>query len=66
MGIIGALDPHTHKLNQASLSGEGRLEMEGVRPLRHNTNTAVAGTVVPNTMGGGCGLGRRASASLVT
>jgi len=83
LGIIGALDPHTHKLNQvssrpgceatpvvrgggqscpfawhaqpaagrdaattpghacaaplqASLSGEGKLELEGVRPLRHN------------------------------
>lgn len=35
LGIIGALDPHTHKTNQASLSGEGRLEKEGVRPLRH-------------------------------
>lgn len=35
LGIVGALDPHTHKTNQASLSGEGKLEKEGVRPLRH-------------------------------
>lgn len=35
LGIIGALDPHTHKVNTASLSGEGKLEKEGVRPLRH-------------------------------
>lgn len=34
MGVIGALDPHTHKVNTASLSGEGKLEKEGVRPLR--------------------------------
>lgn len=34
LGIIGALDPHTHKLNQADLQGEGKLEREGVRPQR--------------------------------
>lgn len=34
LGIIGALDPHTHKMNQAKLSGEGKLEEEGVRPQR--------------------------------
>lgn len=34
LGIIGALDPHTHKLNQADLQGEGKLEEEGVRPQR--------------------------------
>lgn len=39
LGIVGALDPHTHKTNQASLSGEGKLEKEGVRPLRHKTDT---------------------------
>jgi hypothetical protein len=33
-GIIGALDPYTHKVNTASLSGEGKLELEGVRPLQ--------------------------------
>lgn len=32
LGIIGALDPHTHKINQAGLQGEGKLEQEGVRP----------------------------------
>ncbi|EFJ44271.1 target of rapamycin, growth-regulatory PI3K-like protein kinase [Volvox carteri f. nagariensis] len=49
LGIIGALDPHTHKVNQASLSGEGKLEKEGVRPLRHGAGAAAAG-------GGGGGL----------
>ncbi|GIL87381.1 hypothetical protein Vretimale_1690 [Volvox reticuliferus] len=48
LGIIGALDPHTHKVNQASLSGEGKLEKEGVRPLRHGGAAAAAG--------GGAGL----------
>lgn len=37
LGIIGALDPHTHKLNQADLQGEGKLEEEGVRPQRPPT-----------------------------
>lgn len=32
LGIMGALDPHTHKVNLAELQGEGRLEREGVRP----------------------------------
>lgn len=32
LGILGALDPHAHKLNLAELHGEGRLEREGVRP----------------------------------
>ena len=32
LGIIGALDPHSHKINQAGLQGEGKLEQEGVRP----------------------------------
>lgn len=35
LGIIGALDPHTHKCNQADLQGEGKLEAEGVRPQRY-------------------------------
>lgn len=39
-GIIGALDPYTHKINTASLSGEGKLELEGVRPMRNNTTAA--------------------------
>ena len=38
LGIIGALDPHTHKLNLAQLQGEGRLEREGVRPQFPNKN----------------------------
>eukprot|EP00798_Chlamydomonas_sp_ICE-L_P022753 gene22753-29921_t len=42
LGIVGALDPHTHKINQASLSGEGKLEKEGVRPLRHNREQVAA------------------------
>lgn len=32
LGIMGALDPHIHKLNLAELQGEGKLEQEGVRP----------------------------------
>lgn len=45
LGIIGALDPHTHKMNQAKLSGEGKLEEEGVRPQRpeHLPGPHVAG-----------------------
>jgi hypothetical protein len=41
-GIIGALDPYTHKVNTASLSGEGKLELEGVRPLRMGAGGGVA------------------------
>ncbi|GAX78992.1 hypothetical protein CEUSTIGMA_g6432.t1 [Chlamydomonas eustigma] len=48
LGIIGALDPHTHKTNQASLKGEGKLELEGVRPLRVN-NPATLATVLAGT-----------------
>lgn len=39
LGIIGALDPHTHKTNQADLQGEGKLEREGVRPQRQPNST---------------------------
>ena len=39
LGIIGALDPHTHKTNQADLQGEGKLEREGVRPQRQLNST---------------------------
>jgi FKBP12-rapamycin complex-associated protein len=54
LGIIGALDPHMHKLNTASLSGEGKLELEGVRPLRHNAPVAaVGGSFVAGTLGAG-------------
>jgi FKBP12-rapamycin complex-associated protein len=43
LGIIGALDPHTHKLNLAQLQGEGRLEREGVRPQFPNKNPTEQG-----------------------
>jgi FKBP12-rapamycin complex-associated protein len=43
LGIIGALDPHTHKFNLAELQGEGRLEREGVRPQFSNKNPAELG-----------------------
>jgi hypothetical protein len=42
LGIIGALDPHTHKVNQADLQGEGKLEREGVRPQRQPGATTTA------------------------
>jgi hypothetical protein len=41
LGIIGALDPHTHKVNQADLQGEGKLEREGVRPQRQQHSPGV-------------------------
>ena len=44
LGIIGALDPHTHKFNLAELQGEGKLEREGVRPqFPSSKNQADAG-----------------------
>jgi hypothetical protein len=49
-GIIGALDPYTHKVNTASLSGEGKLELEGVRPLR--TNQTAAANIAASIMAG--------------
>lgn len=49
-GIIGALDPYTHKVNTASLSGEGKLELEGVRPLR--TNSAAVANIAASIMAG--------------
>eukprot|EP00891_Asterochloris_glomerata_P006787 jgi/Astpho2/6787/fgenesh1_pm.00103_%23_6_t len=50
LGIIGALDPHTHKINQAGLQGEGKLEQEGVRPQHKaphlvGMNDSMAGTL---------------------
>ena len=42
LGILGALDPHRHKVNQANLKGEGKLEMEGVRPQRYSAATRSA------------------------
>uniref|UniRef100_A0A7S1SYY6 Serine/threonine-protein kinase TOR n=1 Tax=Tetraselmis chuii TaxID=63592 RepID=A0A7S1SYY6_9CHLO len=40
LGIVGALDPHTHKCNQATMQGEGRLESEGVRAQRNTREGA--------------------------
>eukprot|EP00884_Botryococcus_braunii_P019426 jgi/Botrbrau1/6167/Bobra.0344s0008.1 len=51
LGIIGALDPHTHKMNQAKLSGEGKLEEEGVRPQRRDGN--LPAPHMPGTIGDG-------------
>ena len=42
MGIICALDPSMHKKIQAKASGEGRLELEGVRPIRRGHDSALA------------------------
>lgn len=33
IGILGALDPYAHKIHQAAVSGEIRLEEEGVRAI---------------------------------
>ncbi|DBA66640.1 TPA: hypothetical protein ACH3X2_002209 [Trebouxia sp. C0005] len=43
LGIVGALDPHTHKVNQANIQGEGKLEREGVRPQRQPDPTGGIG-----------------------
>ena len=43
LGIVGALDPHTHKVNQANIQGEGKLEREGVRPQRQHDPTGGLG-----------------------
>lgn len=55
LGIIGALDPHTHKLNLAELQGEGKLEREGVRPQFPGRPPPGAdfGTLVTGMEGGG-------------
>jgi hypothetical protein len=46
----------THpQVNQASFSGEGKLELEGVRPLRHNI--PLVGSLMAGTPGGGGGGG---------
>lgn len=57
LGIIGALDPHTHKINTASLSGEGKLELEGVRPLRHSNLPlgAMPASLATGTLGAAAG-----------
>lgn len=62
LGIIGALDPHTHKLNLAQLQGEGRLEREGVRPQFPNKNPPELGGLP----GGEQALDLLPSAGLVT
>lgn len=46
LGIIGALDPHTHKVNLAELQGEGKLEREGVRPQFPNKQPQELGECV--------------------
>ena len=51
LGIIGALDPHTHKMNQADLQGEGKLEREGVRPQRQPGAAAGAAQDEARTLG---------------
>ncbi len=63
LGIIGALDPHTHKLNQASLSGEGKLEKEGVRPLRHGNANGAGGGAGGLVGKSGDGLGKEGDMS---
>ncbi|CAD7701599.1 unnamed protein product [Ostreobium quekettii] len=42
MGIICALDPSMHKKIQAKASGEGRLELEGVRPIRRGQDPGLS------------------------
>lgn len=63
LGTIGALDPHTHKLNLAQLQGEGRLEREGVRPQFPNKNPPEGGGLAG---GGEQALDLLPSAGLVT
>ena len=41
LGIIGALDPHTHKMNQFGIQGESQLSADGVRGQpQHPTENA--------------------------
>lgn len=51
LGIVGALDPHTHKVNQANIQGEGKLEAEGVRPQRQADPIGGLGGGTANTLG---------------
>ena len=51
LGIVGALDPHTHKVNQANIQGEGKLEAEGVRPQRQADPIGGLGGGAANTLG---------------
>ena len=48
---MGALDPHTHKVNQANIQGEGKLEAEGVRPQRQADPIGGLGGGAANTLG---------------
>ncbi|MEW5302322.1 MAG: hypothetical protein WDW36_005122 [Sanguina aurantia] len=63
LGIVGALDPHMHKTNQASLSGEGKLDLEGVRPLRFHQSSHAGGPEGGRAGGGGGGGGGEGGAS---
>ena len=56
LGIVGALDPHTHKVNQADIQGEGKLEREGVRPQRQHDPTGGLGGGAATTLGDSCFL----------
>ena len=51
LGIVGALDPHTHKVNQANIQGEGKLEAEGVRPQRQADPIGGMGAGAAHTLG---------------
>ncbi|RMZ52908.1 hypothetical protein APUTEX25_001027, partial [Auxenochlorella protothecoides] len=62
LGIMGALDPHIHKLNLAELQGEGKLEAEGVRPQTREQDAINAA----NLPVGDQGLDLLPSAGLVT
>ena len=58
LGIVGALDPHTHKVNQANIQGEGKLEAEGVRPQRQADPIGGMGGGAANTLGTASALHR--------
>jgi hypothetical protein len=60
LGVLGALDPHTHKTNQASLSGEGKLEKEGVGGAGHRAQITVkaGAAAAPAAAAAGPCLGR--------
>lgn len=68
LGVIGALDPHMHKLNLAELQGEGKLEREGVRPqFPGKQPTGIdMGTFLGGFEGGGTFLDLLPSSGLVT
>jgi FKBP12-rapamycin complex-associated protein len=68
LGVIGALDPHMHKLNLAELQGEGKLEREGVRPQFPGKQPPGIdmGTYLGGFEGGGTFLDLLPSSGLVT